>query len=503
MGERFDYGIWTSNIYYGCSQKSEQFKDAVEKTNLDRFLMITTSGGLNQQRTWISDAVVAAYILNSTLVVPKLDNKSYRKDQSNFSDIFDVEWFMSYLSKDVSIVKELPMIDGRFVHPHPTRIPRKCDVECYESRVLPLLEKKKVVMLTKFDYMLSNNLHADLQKLRCRVNYHALRYTNAIREMGKRLVERMRIKSEWYIALHLRFESDMLAFSGCNFGGGDKVRRDLERMRTRWDTLPQRSPDKERREGRYALTPEEVGLLLRALGYGDDAHIYVASGEVYGDENTLLPLKQIFPNTHSKDTLATTEELAPFASYSSRMSALDFIVSNESDVFATNNNGNMAKTLAGTRRYFGHKPTIRPNFKKLYRLFLDRGNMTWEEFVSQVRTHQVGFMGRPNDSKSGKGEFYEDPTDCICVDTNYSNIQTHNQSQNDSQSHSEANTHIAQDNISDPDIKDHEQVIYKEHNVCLTRYDRNEKQTLGDDLPIRSKFVEGEGRGEECHLANE
>ncbi|GJZ18676.1 O-fucosyltransferase 6-like protein, partial [Tanacetum coccineum] len=282
-------------------------------------------------------------------------------------DIFDVDWFISYLKKDINIVKELPTVDGKFLHPYRTRVPRKCDLECYESRVLPLIEKNKVFMLTKFDYRLSNDLPMDLQKLRCRANYHALRYTEAIREMGKKLVERMRMKN-------------MLAFSGCYFGGGDKERHELEQIRTRWETLPKRSPDKERRQGRCPLTPEEVGILLRALGYGEDVHIYVASGAIYKGENALFPLKQLFPNFHSKYTLTTQEELAPFASYSSRMATLDFIISNKSDVFVTNNNGNMAKMLVGGRKYYGYKPTIRPNAKKLCRLFLDRGNMTWDDW---------------------------------------------------------------------------------------------------------------------------
>ncbi|KAJ9560661.1 hypothetical protein OSB04_005821 [Centaurea solstitialis] len=439
--------IWRSTqsqSYHGCSQKSDNFQDADAKTNDSRFLMIVTSGGLNQQRTGITDAVVAAYILNSTLVVPKLDNKSYWKDQSNFSDIFDVDWFISYLSKDVKIVKEVPMIDGRSIHPYQMRIPRKCDPECYHSRALPILEKKKVLMLTKFDYRLANRLDTDLQKLRCRANYHALRYTDPIREMGEKLVERMRMKSKHFIALHLRFESDMLAFSGCYFGGGDKERQELEQIRTRWETLHKRDPDKERKLGRCPLTPEEVGLMLRALGYGEDVHIYVASGEVYGGENALSPLKQLFPNYHSKDTIATKEELAPFSPYSSRMAALDFIVCNASDVFVTNNNGNMAKMLAGRRRYFGYKPTITPNAKKLYRLFLDRGNMTWEEFASRVRTHQIGFMGRPNEALQGKGEFHEYPIACICEDLR---VQIQNRSQlGQNQNQSEPYNHDVQAN---------------------------------------------------------
>ena len=111
-----------------------------------------------------------------------------------------------------------------------------------------------------------------------------------------------------------------------------------------------RNPDKVRRHGRCPLTPEEVGLMLRALGFGSDVHLYVASGEVYGGEETLALLKALFPNFHSKETIASKKELAPFSSFSSRMAALDFIVCDESDVFVTNNNGNMARMLAG-RRY--------------------------------------------------------------------------------------------------------------------------------------------------------
>ncbi|PWA76606.1 hypothetical protein CTI12_AA234750 [Artemisia annua] len=333
---------------------------------------------------------------------------------SNFSEIFDVDWFISYLSKDVKIVKELPAIGGKVVSPYRTRVPRKCNQGCYQTRMVPLLNKKKAVMLTKFDYRLSNRLATHLQKLRCRANYHALKFTDPIVEMGKVLVERMRKKSKHFIALHLRYESDMLAFSGCYYGGGDKERVELRQIRRRWKTLHKRNPDRERRQGRCPLTPEEVGLMLRALGYSSDVHIYVASGEVYGGEDTLAPLKALFPNIHSKDTLTTKDEMAPFLSYSARMAALDFIVCDESDVFVTNNNGNMAKMLAGRRRYFGHKPTIRPNAKKLWRLFVDRNNMTWEEFANTTRSYQVGFMGQPNEVKPGTGEFHENPVACIC-----------------------------------------------------------------------------------------
>jgi hypothetical protein len=154
--------------------------------------------------------------------------------------------------------------------------------------------------------------------------------------------------------------------------------------------------------------------MLRALGFGSDLHLYVASGEVYGGEETLAPLKALFPNFYTKDTLASKEELEPFSSYSSRMAALDYIVCDQSDVFVTNNNGNMARMLAGRRRYFGHKRTIRPNAKKLNSLFLNRRNMTWDAFAFKVRACQKGFMGEPNEVRPGRGEFHEYPFACIC-----------------------------------------------------------------------------------------
>jgi len=73
--------------------------------------------------------------------------------------------------------------------------------------------------------------------------------------------------------------------------------------------------------------------MLRALGFESDVQLYVASGEVYGGDETLASLKALFPNLHSKEALANKRELAPFSSSSSPMVAPDFIVCDEGDVF--------------------------------------------------------------------------------------------------------------------------------------------------------------------------
>ncbi|PQQ08257.1 uncharacterized protein Pyn_18573 [Prunus yedoensis var. nudiflora] len=134
-----------------CCNAADNFATADVKA----YLLTATSGGLNQQRRGVSflielelhinpveshlsflpfeinDAVVAAYILNATLVVPKLDQKSLWKDSSKFDEIFDVDWFISSLSKDVEIIKQLPTKGGKPMSPYTMHVPRKCNAKCY------------------------------------------------------------------------------------------------------------------------------------------------------------------------------------------------------------------------------------------------------------------------------------------------------------------------------------------------------------------------------------
>ncbi|KAL5055403.1 hypothetical protein RYX36_036085 [Vicia faba] len=82
-----------SGHFYGYSNASSKFPKAQVTARPNQYLSIATSGGLNKQRTGITYVVVVARILNATLVVPKLDQRSCWKDSSNFSKIFDVNWF--------------------------------------------------------------------------------------------------------------------------------------------------------------------------------------------------------------------------------------------------------------------------------------------------------------------------------------------------------------------------------------------------------------------------
>ena len=81
------------------------------------------------------------------------------------------------------------------------------------------LNEEGLLVLKGLDSKLSKNLPSDLQKLRCKVAFHALRFATPIKELGNRLARRMWIEGP-YIAIHLRLEKDVWLQTGCQTGLG-------------------------------------------------------------------------------------------------------------------------------------------------------------------------------------------------------------------------------------------------------------------------------------------
>ncbi|KAK9060057.1 hypothetical protein SSX86_020761 [Deinandra increscens subsp. villosa] len=405
--------------------KGADWKPCIDKSSgglpeSNGYIYVEANGGLNQQRTSICNAVAVAGYLNATLVIPNFHFHSIWRDPSKFSDIYEEDYFVKTLENDVRVVNTIPgYLMERFDHNMSNvfnfKIKAWAPIRYYRDTVLPRLLEEKVIRISPFANRLSFDAPPVVQRLRCLANYEALRFSNPIFEMGETLVSRMKERSVnnggKYISVHLRFEEDMIAFSCCVYDGGRKELEDMIAARERgWRgkfTKPGRilQPGVNRVNGKCPLTPLEVGLMLRGMGFDRSTSIYLASGHIYNSERYMAPLLEMFPLLQTKEMLASAEELLPFKNYSSRMAAIDYTVCLHSEVFVTTQGGNFPHFLLGHRRYLfnGHAKTIRPDKRKLA-LYFDNPSIGWKTF----KRHMLGMrahsdskgieLKRPNDS---------------------------------------------------------------------------------------------------------
>ncbi|CAN4105615.1 unnamed protein product [Withania somnifera] len=429
----------SSKLWEEPYPQASSWKPCADKTsphgkprNITGYILISANGGLNQQRVAVCNSVAVASLLNATLVIPKFLYSNVWKDPSQFGDIYQEDYFMDMLKDEVNIIKELPpnlkLLDVEAAGSLITDadLSKEATPDEYIKKILPLLLRNRVVHFLGYGNRLGfDPLPYELQRLRCKCNYHALKFVPKIQEIASLLVRRIRrydfAKSTLdkqllgnliphaplrhhhaaegpskYLALHLRFEIDMVAYSMCEFGGGETERRELQTYReVHFPLLLERlkkskplSPEELRRTGKCPLTPEEAALVLVGLGFKHGTYIYLAGSDIYGGQSRMQALTTLYPNLVTKEDLLTPSELAPFRNFSSQLAALDYIACATSDVFAITDSGSQLSSLvSGFRTYYGggHAPTLRPSKKRLAAILSRKKTIGWQSFEGKIR----------------------------------------------------------------------------------------------------------------------
>ncbi|CAH1413934.1 unnamed protein product [Lactuca virosa] len=415
------------------------------------FIQVFLDGGLNQQRMGICDAVAIAKILNATLVIPYLEVNPVWQDTSTFEDIFDVDHFVNILKDDISIIRELPDEYAWSTREYyasairSTRVknaPLHASLNWYLENVYPVLESYGIAAISPFSHRLAfDNMPNEIQRLRCKVNFEALVFVPHVRSLGEALVSRLRYPivesidavsgtkyirqvvdtksghgAGKFVSLHLRFDKDMAAHSACDFGGGKAEKLALAKYRqTIWQgrVMNSRFTDEElRNQGRCPLTPEEIGLLLAALGFDNNTRLYLASHKVYGGEARISALRQLFPYMEDKKSLASSAERAQIKGKASLSAAVDYYVSMRSDIFISASPGNMHNAMVGHRTYLNLK-TIRPNMVLLGQIFMNK-SMSWVDFQEAVVEGQRNRSGEIKERKPKQSIYTYPVPDCVC-----------------------------------------------------------------------------------------
>ncbi|KAL4185678.1 hypothetical protein AMTRI_Chr10g231900 [Amborella trichopoda] len=292
------------------------------------FIFIKIRGGFHEIRNSICDVVAIARLLNAALVIPELQSTTSTKGISSrfksFGYLYNEDQFITSLSKDILVVKGLPKNFklARKKNEIPVFAPPfSASPKFYLDRVLPVLKQHSVVELLVYDggclqVALLPSYLEELQRLRCRVSFHALRFRREVQELGNRIVRRLQASGRPFLAYDPGMTKDALAYHGCAECFQD-VHSELTQHRRLWmikhhiingklsvDSMLQRL------KGSCPLMPEEVGILLRAYGYPSDTIIYVSGGELFGGQRTMIPLHAMFDNVVDRTSLCTPKELS-------------------------------------------------------------------------------------------------------------------------------------------------------------------------------------------------
>ncbi|CAI5955200.1 unnamed protein product [Closterium sp. NIES-65] len=269
--------------------------------NRGRYLMAVVTGGLNQMRLQIGNAVVIARILRAVLVVPVLQENNIWHDRSEFSEIFDVPHFQRVLRSEVRVVTTLPPHYLRAA-PDEKLPPTGSTPEWIISHLLP-----------------------------------------------PKLVSRMAASGP-FIALHLRLEPDVWIRTGCYPRLGPELDAAVDRERVgRPDLLTGRlnlTAEERFAAGLCPLTADVIVRLLKSFGATNRTRVFWAGAEPMGGAQlALAPLWMSFSVVHSKESLALPGELEVFARQANMLAALDFILCAGSNVFMPSHGGNMAHVI--------------------------------------------------------------------------------------------------------------------------------------------------------------
>eukprot|EP00271_Cylindrocystis_brebissonii_P014337 TRINITY_DN3565_c0_g1_i1.p1 TRINITY_DN3565_c0_g1~~TRINITY_DN3565_c0_g1_i1.p1 ORF type:complete len:493 (-),score=46.75 TRINITY_DN3565_c0_g1_i1:343-1821(-) len=375
------------------------------------YLTVAVRGGMNQQRKGIVNAVLLAYLLNATLVVPEFEQHAFWQQTLQFGDLFDVDTFIAGVQYDVRVIKSLPK---QLKNVTPASIWLDDRSSLVDERQMvdlflgPLLSVG-VVRVTGWHVQPQEVLAPHLQRVRCRANFHALVFVPRIQRLANALVTELR-RTGPYAAVHMRFEADWLYHRGCQLN------------ETSLRTYMYRRPGEPGYKEACPLTPGELASLLKLIGVTAARPVFLA-GSAIEFAPVEAPFLTQFPLSVRRDSLMNLlleqgkldllgEKLKPLDG-----AAIDHIIATESDIMVeADSESNWGHVVAGERFY---------RFKKGQRTLLltvnelkplvEQGEGQEGDLTTRLHLMEMDFRQRGCVDRLGLSTC--SPLDCVCEES--------------------------------------------------------------------------------------
>eukprot|EP00249_Psilotum_nudum_P006251 c19584_g1_i3 orf=115-1035(-) len=296
----------------------------------------------------------------------------------------------------LNVVKELP---ANLVSKQPVFIdcPKKNIPFDYIDAILPSLLLHQVIILRPAASQRSDRYPMFAKAARCQACYQAVRLAKHLEQEAEYILGKI---PRPFLALHLRFEPDMIAYSRCMYDSLSNG--SLKLIKAARDGREPFSGDLAvawRRRGKCPLTPKETAFIFHALHIPLDMPIYLAAGDELLERE---PFLSMYTNIYTKNTLLDKEIMQKVQGNSK--AALDYYVSLNSDIYIASYFGNMDKMVAAMRALKGNWKTLVLNRRAFAEAGL-RGLNDADLALHVWQTHQEAFI-------SGRGLALPD---CFCL----------------------------------------------------------------------------------------
>ncbi|KAL2553914.1 O-fucosyltransferase family protein [Forsythia ovata] len=289
-----------------------------------RYVYFFLSNGPEYHASQIANAVVVARHLGATLMLPDIRGTKLG-EKRDFGEIYDVKKFVASLNGVVQVaeVKPAEVSSMKFTA---VRVPDRVSEDFITSKIEPIFRTKRYLRLVTYFDSLSvakskETMHSNAYQ--CLATFGSLKLQAELQDLVDSMVGTLRSMSQTtggrFVAVDLRI--DMLGKKRCQENVAASKR---------------------------CYNAEEIGEFLKKIGFHKETTIYLTQT---GWHSRLDALRNIFPNTFTKDAIVPADERAKFMGSEGREyeQFVDFSICTQGDVFVPAYPSRFYASVAGNK----------------------------------------------------------------------------------------------------------------------------------------------------------